>query len=102
MSEHTPGPWFMRVNRHRDTNGSKWGWVDSNNSGSQRPPAGVNVCWTEGETSHANSRLISAAPELLEALEKCVFLLSSIGYRPNNSVTAMVAFDAIAKAKGEQ
>lgn len=69
MSEYTPGPWFMRVNRHRDTNGSKWGWVDSNDSGSQRPPAGVSVCWTEGKTSHANARLIAKAPEMLGALE---------------------------------
>ena len=39
--------------------------------------------------------------ELVEALEKCVFLLSSIGYTPENSVTAMVARDLIAKAKGD-
>ena len=40
--------------------------------------------------------------EVVDALEKCVFLLSSIGYTPENSVTAMVARDLIAKAKGEQ
>jgi len=56
----------------------------------------------EGHIDDDDARLIAAAPELLEALEKCVFLLSSIGYRPENSATAMVAFDAISKAKGEQ
>jgi len=56
----------------------------------------------EGHIDDNDARLIVAAPELLEALEKCVFLLGSIGHRPNNSATAMVAFDAIAKAKGEK
>ena len=100
MSKHTPGPWFMRVNRHRDTNGSKWGWVDSNNSGSQRPPAGVNVCWTEGETSHANARLISAAPELLESLEKLHAIMQKGGVWTIEDQKA--AYEAIVKAKGEQ
>jgi len=40
--------------------------------------------------------------ELIDSLKKCVFLLSSVGYNPENSVTAMVARDCIAKAKGEQ
>lgn len=40
--------------------------------------------------------------ELIEALERCIWLLQSLGYSPENSSTAMVARDLIAKAKGEQ
>ena len=99
MSNYTPGPWFMRTNRHRDTDGLMWGWVDSTDSGSQRPPAGVNVCWTKGKTSHANACLIAAAPELLEALED---LERTAGLPAMvNDPSRVAARAAIAKAKGE-
>lgn len=63
-------------------------------------PYAVNVCWTEGKTSHANARLISAAPELLESLEKLHAILSKGGVWTIEDQKA--AYEAIAKAKGEQ
>jgi len=94
MSKHTPGPW--------EAEGPEQFYgeavCDLNN--------GWRVVTLKADPNEyepeADAKLIAAAPELLEALEKCVFLLGSIGHRPNNSATAMVAFDAIAKAKGEQ
>ena len=69
-TKHTPGPWYLRTNRHTDTQGREWGWIDTAPAGGQqRRIPGVEVTWTRGAVSHANARLIAAAPELLEACE---------------------------------
>jgi len=91
MSNHTPGPWFSL-----GAGGTDYTVIASNKG---EEVVGVSE-WIRAEDE--DLRLMATAPELLEALEKCVFLLSSIGHRPNNSATAMVAFDVISKAKGEQ
>ena len=72
MNKHTPGPWYLRVNRHRNCDGSMWGWLDTQQAGDQRPPTGVNVGWSEGSVSEANARLIAAAPDLLDAAQNVI------------------------------
>jgi len=47
----------------------------------------------EGERNEANARLIAAAPELLEALERIVH---------DNTKARSIAIAAIAKARGEK
>ena len=65
-AQHTPGPWYIRTNRHTSTDGRPWGWLDAAPPGGpQRNIPGVQVTWTRGESSEANARLIAAAPELL-------------------------------------
>jgi hypothetical protein len=58
----TPGPWYLRTNRHTATNGNQWGWLDSCPPGArQLAPEGVAVTWEEGRQSHSNARFIAAA-----------------------------------------
>jgi len=83
MSEakHTPGPWYVRTNRHPETDGRPWGWLDAKPPGSgQNAIPGVSVTWTRGERSEANARLIAAAPDMLEKLQYAVEILSAEGY----------------------
>jgi len=40
-----------------------------------------------------------ARKELLETLERCVWLLRSLGHSPENSATAMIARDLVDKPK---
>lgn len=53
MTQHTPGPWHVRPN-----NGGRFTLIDQQSSD------------PSSEESRANARLISAAPELLEACEQ--------------------------------
>lgn len=57
IGKHTPGPWFL----------GKSGFIQQVQIQSKDGPLGV-VYGTSGENS-ANANLISAAPDLLEALE---------------------------------
>ena len=47
----------------------------------------------------ANARLIAAAPELYEALEKATMLLDGVGFQSSDEYQA--AMHALAKARGE-
>ena len=101
-AKHTPGPWFIRTNRHTSTDGRPWGWLDAAPPGGpQRNIPGVQVTWTRGEASEANARLIAAAPELLAALNAAlddVDAARADGYEP--PAWAEAARAAIAKATG--
>ena len=88
MSAHTPGPWS--VGSHRSINST---------SGT------ICETWSHMGTDEAdaNERLISAAPELLEALQSAHMAL--IGYTHQNEITHNAlekARAAICKATGEQ
>ena len=89
MSKHTPGPW--RFEPHS---------VDSNYMliyCSNTPGEGDNV---RGYCGAANARLIAAAPDLLEALQR---LIESGDVRDAGEAGALKqARAAIAKATGEQ
>lgn len=86
MSKHTPGPWFSQY----DDNGFY-------EIGSEAVGLRLAFTFGEGDTDEANVRLMSAAPDLLEALEALVTQVSdSHAYDE-----LAVARAAIAKAKGE-
>lgn len=57
----TPGPWYVRTNRHPTTSGRSWGWLDAAPPGGpQRAIAGVRVEWEGGDTSAVNARYLAA------------------------------------------
>ena len=86
MSAHTPGPWKMTQLPH----GPRGGGGGIVVSGRDVNPV---VMMPEGERNEANARLIAAAPELLEALERIVH---------DNTKARSIAIAAIAKARGEK
>lgn len=67
----TPGPLYMRTNRHPETDGTPWGWVDMYPAGSMNKasPPGVNVTWRRGDRSAVNARyIIESRPDTIAAL----------------------------------
>lgn len=108
MSNHTPGPWTL------ETVQTSVGWCHKVGPFPWRDGKQNHACvYDDYASGHfgtpeliANARLIAAAPELLEALErlKCEIILSDVDmdyieshFRPWLSK----ADAAIAKAKGE-
>lgn len=95
MSKHTLGPWFSQY----DDNGFY-------EIGSEAVAFRMAFTYGEGDTDEANARLIAAAPELLEALER---MLHSFSPHPCENTekwreeydACELARAAIAKAKGE-
>ena len=110
--QHTPGPWFS------DSEGNIWRrdpkdlYQNGGGVAGEKPLATVHKGWNHpgavGYPLEANARLISAAPELLEALE------AILPFIPNTSASEggaarfsanVAAADkvraAIAKARGE-
>lgn len=70
LKGHTPGPWYMRTNRHTTTDGRAWGWIDTlPPGGDQRPIPGVRGEWERGDISERNLLLVSYAPDLLAAIK---------------------------------
>jgi len=66
----TPGPWYLRTNRHPATNGNDWGWLDAYPPGGrQSAPEGVAVTWEAGRQSRHNAAYIAAVhPQAILAL----------------------------------
>jgi hypothetical protein len=101
MSAHTPGPWYVEEKNSFSTNAFYIRGSDSN---------GNPLTWGKGCVAHipkstvtqmgANARLIAAAPEMLEALDKIAC------FAPGNGdvceIIAKVARAAIVKAEGQQ
>lgn len=103
MSGHTPGPWVLRVqgqDAYIDAaNGSHyelavvvWQMDDDRDLGISSP------------TAEANARLITAAPDLLEALQEADRLYSTYALTATGGLEVgrwiNAARDAIAKATG--
>ena len=90
MSKHTPGPWKVS---------------SSGNDIENAYGAGVCALYAD-ESSEANARLIAAAPELLEALERLVAANADLNERTGNGLphpthpAITISLDAIAKAEG--
>jgi len=99
MSKHTPGPWTAETHAN--------GGFDVCGRGGHGAMSAYVVCARQAHElkheTHANARLIAAAPELLEALDrlasKCVFPTSG-----NDAFQEAVshARSVLAKATGEQ
>ena len=100
---HTPGPWNCEIpdigdQQSEDERGNKYWEVTPI---PQRFENNEYLCIT-GWMSEANARLIAAAPELLDALYKCVRLLKFLepevrgGYSPDGALKCGLA--AIDKA----
>ena len=86
-TEHTPGPW--RADE----------WATGWSVGAVK--AQYTVCvLNDLQNPESNARLIAAAPDLLEALEKMVSLISDLHGDRLKSSTVENALSAIAKAKG--
>lgn len=97
MSGHTPGPWKVEPYGwiHTDYEGRSVAIIDWKSSSPK---------WTVSELSEQdahNAHLIAAAPELLEALDACVFELES-EHMPSDEVLAAIekARSAMFKARG--
>jgi len=80
MSEHTPGPW--RINDHSRDEGCFYIEADH---------AGVASVFADEPAAGANARLISAAPDLLAALEHMVALFNSGAWSHANIKDARAA-----------
>ncbi|MNN44792.1 hypothetical protein D3C81_1590990 [compost metagenome] len=90
MSNHTPGPWTF----YADLPSTEPNWHIVTNASRLRVLANVHI-EPGNKADLANAHLITAAPELLEALEACTAAL------PAYSEEAKAARAAIAKATGE-
>jgi hypothetical protein len=106
MSKHTPAPWKMRADPC--PNGSPFFWIDAKDGFYGDGTHGFSV---SGIMTKADARLITAAPDLLAALEK--FMAKYEGFT-NDELHRREAFwgvgdyayarearAAIAKSKGE-
>ena len=100
MSRHTPGPW--RVKNYQTAV-----LVDATRDGKTMLIALVADNDTQGDTKTErkmnNARLIAAAPQMLEALEKIAEIGRQRGdARPQDAVSCfLIAEAAIKAAKGE-
>ena len=85
---HTPGPWRVEIRR---TASMPW-WH-------------INTATVHGEitvnTSEDDARLIAAAPELLEALQLAVNLLSDYSGDEASDIPSLLAVIAKAEGRGE-
>lgn len=97
MGTHTPGPWAVSHNVVYTTNRD-----DCNRFTAHVQPGHLD---DDSRTSHdeikANVDLISAAPDLLEALEKLVRNGQKQGWGDNYEADMNTAYAAIDKAKGK-
>ena len=92
---HTPAPWAFIADR-RDAFGS------IRHMGGEGHSL-ATIEWTDSGSTATNAVLISAAPELLAALEQCLPLVDA--YRRDSGgdgdLSAMTARAAIKKARGK-
>ena len=94
MSKHTPGPWMVGYN-----DGSGRGYsADGSFDSIYVTHNGENAVATMFNGSHADARLIAAAPDLLESLIQVVTLLDHPDCPYRNSIE--IARRAIKKAEG--
>lgn len=85
MSKHTPGPWFS---------------VNTKDCPNVMTNGGFLIAETRGINCEANARLITAAPDMLAALEAFVGSRKGDGMGWTLDSLEAMAREAIAKAKG--
>lgn len=91
-TNHTPGPW--KLHSFSD------GWIVNQQDG----PGFIETVYKRShgeEECEANARLISAAPELLQALEALLFVAKAELADPEDCGCIHAAEAAISKARGE-
>lgn len=105
MSEHTPGPWAAvgKSVRTAATIGRKNDAPNGYQGGICNCLGGSFDKYEQDQIAKANARLISAAPELLEALESFVHLYEAGAHFDESTLRKVVngMRAAIARAKGE-
>lgn len=90
MTGHTPGPWAVNEDGWKVESKNEHGWIND----------GWIVCSTHGPDAEHNSRLIAAAPELLEALKSALSQLEQYeADRTGETYNDLQINDAIAKAE---
>jgi hypothetical protein len=94
-TKFTKGPWFVTKS------GSSY-YVESKMNGAMIQ----EVAWcgrTFYDEQEENARLMSAAPDLLEAVETLLdcFVNDPLGWMDSSDIAIEKAYDAIHKAKGE-
>jgi hypothetical protein len=98
MAEHTPGPWLIEKNYSNGCEIGPWIMTGRRPSGERNIIANIaGAPYLEadkGANTYANARLVTAAPDLLEALQEVV----AISDRKHNAWDK--AHAAIAKATG--
>lgn len=99
-TKFTPGPWSVTGD-----NSYIFSWKSLDKGGMPRPICGPAIIPSEHEENVANAHLISAAPELYEALEKIV---QDVQQTSTGGITGPgywealdEAREALAKARGE-
>ncbi len=107
MSKHTAGPWHAGTGNGAGSIFADSGRMRMEQGGTTLYPiASVVTGWSE-EENDANSKLIAAAPELLEALNHVLNVLDGIAedeglrFTDDDESARQMALAAIAKAKGE-
>ncbi|CAB4156064.1 hypothetical protein UFOVP673_37 [uncultured Caudovirales phage] len=111
MSKHTPGPWSIFTDdKHKHNAGIEAENFSIVTIGYFDETPGIDDSGVKGNTEEealANAHLIAAAPDLLEALEKCAAVIGApqeghwaTDDEVNDAYDSAVA--AINKAKGEQ
>ena len=96
MSKHTPGPWVVGISCENRIH-----CVDAFDNGELFEVCevwGIDLDKIESEESRANARLISAAPDLLDACEKALLWMQSTS---SFAAAEMILAEAISKAKGD-
>lgn len=95
---YTKGPWFVELDQHRDT-----AYVTADSRDGFIPICSLGIGY-QGEIEveqEANAKLITAAPELLEALEWIHEEAKSEFAMYESSSLGETVKKAIAKAKGQ-
>ena len=100
----TPGPWRVARNKH---NRAVAPWTGAIGIEAPEDEGGMLaipsiVAWTTRGCPSANARLISAAPELYEALDRLLIVAYSEAYKSDDDrIAEAMAAAALAKARGE-
>jgi hypothetical protein len=93
-TQHTPAPWSIEIDHHN--NAAEY--IRASADGEMYDLASV-LCDETGNAT-ANARLIAAAPDLLAALEACLYRLDA--HDNQSAPECLAARAAIAKATGVQ
>jgi hypothetical protein len=105
---HTPAPWVIHTcNENGPFLDSFFLSTPADDNECERIicrfPTGTGQFFDMGRENLANAHLISAAPDLLSALETCASELNQLAFIQKDKMAGVAiqkAFDAIAKAKG--